>query len=297
MIKILLLASALLLLSCSDKLEQNPMLWEIKGKGLKATSYLFGTFHTRDKVINLIPNIVSNSIKKSRRFYSEIKMNKKSEMQIIRYSKLANPIALRKRLDPKTIMLIERYIKNIGSKINLKQLSRFKTWAIPLILSSQEDSIKYPNRKFMDEKLIDIAKKFKVKLAGLESIQEQLQHFEELSKKEQELLNVFSIKEMMDIKHKKSLVAWYKKGNIEGFFEIQNKFISKNPGFKELAKKLNIGLLEKRNKIFTRRINILLQDKPHFSYFFALGAGHLVGKSGILEQLKLLGYKVKKVNN
>lgn len=297
MIKILLLASALLLLSCSDKLEQNPMLWEIKGKGLKATSYLFGTFHTRDKVINLIPNIVSNSIKKSRRFYSEIKMNKKSEMQIIRYSKLANPIALRKRLDPKTIMLIERYIKNIGSKINLKQLSRFKTWAIPLILSSQEDSIKYPNRKFMDEGLIEIAKKFKVKLAGLESIQEQLQHFEELSKKEQELLNVFSIEEMMDIKHKKSLVAWYKKGNIEGFVEIQNKFISKNPRFKELTNKLNIGLLEKRNKIFTRRINILLQDKPHFSYFFALGAGHLVGKSGILEQLKLLGYKVKKVNN
>lgn len=272
------------------------MLWEIKSKDLQKPSYIFGTFHTKDKDINKLSYVVSSSLKNTQRFYSEIKMTKRNILLITRYTKLSKPIILSKRLKPKTITSISKYLKYIGSSLTVKELSIFKTWAISLILANQEEQLTYPNRLLMDERLINIAKKAKIKQAGLETAIEQLYYFEKLTKKEQELLIIFSIKQATETKYKQALIKWYKNGKTKGFFEIQKKFSPKDSQLKLLEEKLNKGLLIERNDRFTRRIDILLHSKPELSYFFAVGAGHLVGEEGLLTKLKIKGYKVRKVH-
>ena len=297
MIKLLALLHIILLTSCSNaSLECSPMLWKIEGKGLHNTSYIFGTFHTKDKSINMLPLVVVSSLQKVQRFYGEIQMTKRDIQLIARYTKLSSPLALHKRLKPKTISSISKYLKDISSSIKIKNLSIFKTWAISFILSNQEEQMTYPNRLFMDEKLANIAKRANIKQGGLETAVEQLLYFEKLTQKEQELLIILSIKQATDLKYKTALTKWYKRGEAKGFFEIQKKFRLQNIQLKKLEQILTYGLLTERNSRFVRRMDILLQNKVQHSYFFAIGAGHLAGEDGILAQLRLKGYKINRVH-
>jgi uncharacterized protein YbaP (TraB family) len=273
------------------------MLWKIEGHGLQKASYLFGTFHTRDRKINSLPSSVTTILKKTQRFYTEIKMSKRSTMSIQRYTKLTKAISLSKRLKPKTLHAIKKYLDKIGSSLTLRELSHFKTWAISLVLANQKEVISQKGDRFMDEILVDLAKSAHIQQAGLETPLEQLHYFEELTPAHQELLILSVIIQASDVRYEQTLTQWYQSGQTKGFFNIQKKFNTAHPNLQQLNQKLNKGLLTERNYHFSKQIDILLSHRPDLSYFFAIGAGHLVGSDGLLILLRLKGYKVTRVHS
>jgi len=272
------------------------MLWEITENGLKQPSYIFGTFHTRDPKINLLPSSVLATLSKTQRLYTEVPMNKKTTKEILHFSKMHHPLPLKQRLHPKTIKLLLHHLKKYRLPYTLQTLKAYKTWAITLILANQQEKTKYPNILFMDEKLVKISKTKHIKQAALETPTEQLKYFDTLSPSEQEQFLIHTFTQDNNTEYDNTLKDWYLKGEPKGFLALQEKFASQNPKQKKLDKLLIEGLLIERNRRFTRRINILLQNNSNMHYFFAIGAGHLSGDRGILNQLKHMGYKIKRVD-
>ncbi len=272
------------------------MLWEISGKQIKSPSYLFGTFHTRDPIINKLPTIVTSSLEQTQRLYTEIPMTNKSTGQILRFSKITHPTPLKHRLHPKTIKFLLKNLKEKELPYTLQTLKAYKTWAIALMLANNEEESKYPHSEFMDEVLVSYAKKKHIKQSALETPIEQLSFFDALPTilQEQLLLDTFNLQ--TNTAYTEALKAWYLKGESKGFSILQKHFSSSNPRQEKLDNTLNKGLLIERNARFTRRIDILLKHNTILSYFFALGAGHMSGKNGIVQGLKDLGYTIKKID-
>ena len=53
-------------------------------------------------------------------------------------------------------------------------------------------------------------------------------------------------------------------------------------------------LLDNRNKNWIGQLNLIMKKEP---VFIAVGAGHLVGKNGLIALLKAAGYTVKGLEN
>jgi len=291
--KILYAFILLSLYACTPTNTYSPMLWEITNTKLKKSSYLFGTFHTKDPSLNQLNPEVYTSLKKVQRLYTEFAMTPQNMQKIISFSKLKRAIALKKRLHSHTLKKIIHFLKKNRSKLTLKSLAKYKTWAIAIILSNQ--SVRN-NTPFMDENLVSYAKKKKIKTSGLESPKEQLAYFDTLSASLQEQLLLDTLKKETNQNYKNALITWYKKGKADGFLKLQKRFVSHNIKQKKLDKILIDTLLIKRNIRFARRIDILLKNHSKYTYFFAIGAGHMSGKQGIIQKLKDLGYSVKKVD-
>ena len=292
---LLLLLSFFMLSSANDLPVKHPMLWEITGDNLKNPSYLFGTFHTRDRNINKLHPSVLQALDHSHRLYTEITMTPKSSVEVLNFIKLQDPLLLEDRLELKTLELLSNYIKTSRSGLTLKTLSHFKTWGIALMLMNTEEG-NDPHALFMDERLVAYAKKQKIAQAGLETVNEQLSYFENLSKREQEQFLLDALEQKKNANYKEALKSWYQKGCAKGFFALQQRFASDDPKQQQLDKKLIEGLLTQRNSRFINRIGLIFQKKFPQTYFFAIGAGHLSGEEGLLKRLEELGYRVKKVN-
>jgi uncharacterized protein YbaP (TraB family) len=272
------------------------MLWEISGNNIQKNSYIFGTFHTRDPNINKLPNIVISTLSQTQRLYTEIAMTHKSTNKILHFSKAIHPIPLKQRLHPKTIKILLKHLKTHKIPYTLNSLKVYKTWSIALMISNYAENTLYPNTEFMDENLASYAKDKHIKQVGLESPIEQLKYFDMLPSSLQEQLLLDTLAQDENDAYADALKAWYIKGTEKGFFAIQEEFISNNPKQQKLDKVLNEGLLIERNSRFLRRIDILLQSSARLSYFFAIGAGHMSGDKGIIQGLKRLGYRVKKLD-
>ena len=297
MIKLFYTIGLLVLLSaCNQNTGYSPMLWEISGKQLEVPSYIFGTFHTKDPTINTFPSSVLIALNKSQRLYTEIPMSDKSTKEVLLFSKMPHPLALKLRLHPKTIKLLLKHLKKNKLPYTMRTLKPFKTWAIALILSNHKEKTNYPNRLFMDEKLVLAAQKKHIKQVALETPVEQLNYFDILSSSQQEQLLVDTLTQHDNSNYENALKSWYTQGEKKGFFAIQTRFASQNPKQQKLDTILRQGLLLERNLRFTRRIDILLQNKTKLRYFFAIGAGHMSGEKGIIRNLKRLGYSIKKIN-
>jgi len=295
MIKIFYTFTLLILSACSQNYTDRPMLWKITGNSLQTPSYLFGTFHTKDLDLGRLHPVVLTSLSKTQRLYTEIPLTSKSNKKIISYSRLKHPVLLKKRLHPKTIKLLLKYLISHKLPYTLKSLKPFKTWAITLMLE-QDPKNMHSKALFMDEKLAAYAKMKHIKRAGLETPKEQLRYFNKLNKTQAELFLYSTLTQKNSSAYEKALASWYQKGEEKGFYTIQKQFTSKDKKQQKFDKLLIKGLLTERNKRFIRRINILLQNSPKLSYFFAIGAGHMSGKSGLVQKLRALGYKISKVN-
>ena len=61
---------------------------------------------------------------------------------------------------------------------------------------------------------------------------------------------------------------------------------------KPLWKKLRVKLLEERNVLMTQRA---LAQASNQSVFIAVGAAHLAGESGFINQFRQAGYKLSRI--
>ena len=298
MTKILLSLILLFLHACSQTPvnDNSPMLWEISGNGLKSPSYLFGTFHTRDKDINTLASSVYNALKTSQVLYTEIPMSLSSQQEVTSFTKLKKAHPLEKRLNTKTLRHLNRYLEETHSAFKLFHFNPYKTWAIALILANQEDEILNPDTPFMDEQLVEIAKKYRIEHQGLETPLEQLLYFDSLTQTEQVLFLTDMLDQIEDKEYTDALITWYKQGKASGFTTLQKKFESSNLKQQALDIKLLEGLLYERNVRFEHRILMLLRSKAELSYFFAIGAGHLSDELGLVSRLNSAGYTLKKLN-
>ena len=139
----------------------------------------------------------------------------------------------------------------------------------------------------IDKHFIDKAKKDKKTLLALESIDEQMALLSKDDKEYQDKLLRYTMESMHEIEPMlESMFRSWKKGDAKN---IEKMFLQSMQDDKELHE-IYDELITKRNKKMTKKIlNYLKEDK---NYFVVVGAGHVVGRGGIVDLLQKRGYKV-----
>ena len=293
--RILLFLSLLSILSFANE-ARVIMLWKIEHSNLANPSFLFGTYHSRDKEINDLPRKVLQVLESTQTLYTETTMTKKSHESIQDFMQASHLLPLRKRLSSSTYKHLQEHINSEDIPLAEHQLSLFKTWAIALLLTNYAESKTNPQVLFMDERLVKSAKERSIPSLGLETPEEQLIYFNILTSQEQELLLIDSMNQAKNDPYSKALKKWYIKGELQGFSALQDSFKDKDPHINALDDKLLDSLLTERNTRFLERIHLILQKHPKENYFFAVGAGHLAEKNGLIQALRNKGYRINKVN-
>ena len=293
--RILFFISLISVLSCA-KDARGIMLWEIAHSSLAKPSYLFGTYHSRDKELNKLPPKITRLLLTTQALYTETDLTKKSQEIVQNLMQSPNLLPLKKRLSPSTYKRLQHHIKKSHIPFTEQTLRTYKTWAIAILLTHYNESTTNAQTLFMDERLVHHATQNAMVSLGLETPKEQLSYFDLLSSQEQELLLLDSMNQIEDTQYTKALKEWYVKGEISGFNALQKRFEDRDPQIRLLDEKLFASLLTERNFRFLKRIDTILQNNPQKNFFFAIGAGHLAEDNGLISLLRKKGYRISKID-
>ncbi|HYG51378.1 MAG TPA: TraB/GumN family protein [Flavobacteriales bacterium] len=260
--------------------DDKSLLWEISGKGLKQPSFLYGTIHLQDKRVFAFDKTVSRIFDTCKAYAMEVNMDEVDKLAMAKSIMLEKP--LDEILEPGKYALLDSLMRvrtgdGMGIYKNLKPFFM----AGELIKAYEHQDMAFP----LDIELFNKAKKEKMKVVGIEKMEEQL-----------EAVNKMTIEEQADMVIE-GLKDWNKSQ------ELYNKMIKVylNQDIAQMAVLMNdttlpasfqTALLTDRNKVMAARIDKIVQEQPTFN---AVGAGHLYGNDGVIELLRKKGYTVRPV--
>ncbi|MGC4037345.1 MAG: TraB/GumN family protein [Chitinophagaceae bacterium] len=259
------------------------LLWRITGNGLSKPSYLYGTMHLEDKRLFYFGDSLYRSLEQVEGFTMEVNLREaidsilnktfqKSEEEFL------NRDGKRDRLKDtkKKKVLVDSLFSNVkkGDKESKRQLEKMRREQVDNVMRMDMPT-------FVDAYLYGIAKRQRKIIGAVEDVQDQLGLLDELGNKldtsdflaTDEKLR-FTMEDMA-----KSYMA-QDLNRIEDFSK------------RGMPEQLQDKMFRQRNIKMARRMDSL--SHIH-SFFFAVGAGHLPGDSGVINLLKRNGFTVEPV--
>lgn len=269
-------------LSFSQELEKS-LLWKISGNGLKHESYLFGTIHiTCDATLD---ENTLKALENTKQLYLELDMDEKSmQMQMMKYMMMKDGVKLSTLLNADDFKTVDEFLKK-NINMSAKMFDSFKPFMITTMLYPKMLDCPFQS---VESELMKVTKEQNEEVFGLETVEDQMKVFDNISYEIQAEELVKTAKSGLD-KDKVELTKMmeiYKSKDIEGMLKMMddsdNKITSENQDV----------LLNNRNKNWIPIIIKTIKDKPTF---FGVGAGHLAGEEGVIKLLRKQGYKVEAV--
>jgi uncharacterized protein YbaP (TraB family) len=150
----------------------------------------------------------------------------------------------------------------------------------------------------LDAILFTKAKNAGKEVGGIETVDEQMKLFDVFSKEEQIAMLTATLDDMEKArKEGRSPLAELQKAYLSGDLDVLDKTL--NEWMQGLDPKLLASFMEvlfhKRNQAMAERIGAKVKAAPDKSQFFAIGAGHLLGDTGVLKLLEKQGLKLTRV--
>ena len=261
----------------------NTLLWEISGKELIKPSYLFGTYHFADKGFVDTMKVLNEKLAAADVIVGEVIMDQTMALKLMPFMLMKNN-TLDQLLSEKEYLLVDNYLKKLG-KYNIKMFNTFSPMALQtFILQFTSPKTFTATNPAIDQYFQDYSKENKKELIGLETIEEQgVALFSSSLQRQKEMLVKFIKQEKKNKKVAEKLYTDYISQNLTATEKTFAKLDDFTP---EEADRL----LKNRNEKWLQKLPKLMQNK---SLFIAVGAGHLVGKDGLITRLKAMGYEVK----
>jgi hypothetical protein len=278
----LLFAILFLIFFQNLKAQNNSLLWEVTGKDLKETSYLYGTFHVRDERVFRFGDSVMVKFNSCKAMAGEIQMDSLNPMERARELMMPSDTTLEMLLTPEQYKMVKQKAKEklgfLAAAID--KIKPIFTSALITEMDTDADST-----EALDSYLQKIARVKKMKVFGIESVEEQFA-----------AINKISLKEQADMLYK-SLTEEAKQDTIlNQMFEVylaqdldrMENLLKES----EMTDVMNQSLIIHRNYVMAERIENVIHDQ---STFIAIGTAHLVGKEGLIQLLRNKGYQVRPV--
>ncbi|MCH2022598.1 MAG: TraB/GumN family protein [Saprospiraceae bacterium] len=259
------------------KKNKHTLLWEISGKELKETSYLFGTMHVRDKKAFRGIEFLQDCILNCDAFAAEFDLQDASHRKFHLAARIPKKKSLEDFLNPRIYKKLDKLVKR---ETNCP-LDDFK-YSSPIILFNvlSESQFGKDNNMPLDNSLFKFAEQNEKTLLGLESFQAQINIFSKVDMKEQcRYLKRMTTNFNRFRKELQKSAELYIKGDIQKLVKNAKKSIGSMR--KILLYDRNITMAEK-----------FISYASEQRLFAAIGAGHLGGEKGVLRLLKLKGYKI-----
>ncbi len=266
--------------------DNNTLLWEVSGKGLTKSSFLFGTFHLMCKDDINFSNPLKAAVGNAEKIYMEMDMDDPAVM--------LGGMMLMTMKDGKTL-------KDFYTEDEFKKLNQFFKDSLHMPLALMQ-SIKpfflmamlYPKMmpckkvSGVEEELMKLAKINKKEILGLETMEFQSAVFDSIPYQEQATELLKSIDSMAAYtKYFDTMVNVYKNQQLAVMETLFNKSEFGMQEHQDI-------LLDSRNKNWVNQLKNIMKKE---SVFVAVGAGHLPGDNGLINLLKKEGYTVRPLFN
>ena len=254
-------------------------LWKITGNGLTKPSYIYGTIHLQDKALFNLGDSIYSAIEKTDGFSLEInpveildslikKIDENDESPLVKD-------LFKDEAYKKVMKQIEKKYKVKADKLTLKKLYKYSTNKFT------ETNPKEKMQTFMDMYLYNIAMRQSKTFAALENVSDQMGLMNNFTSDNiEKLINQDSI---LEINYADRLKSIYIKKDLTGL----NKMLEK-----DYSASFNDIFLTKRNIKMVNRIDSICKMR---TAFYAFGAAHLPGDSGIIKLLQNKGYNVEPI--
>lgn len=282
--------------------DNNSLLWQISGKGLKTPSYLYGTIHLIPKADFFVTPSTREALLRSQQVTFEIdvkdmtnpmkllgllgKLKMTGNQKICDFLTQDECTQLKKKLEAKGIpfAMFERtkplFLSSLVSGEDTEGGDKNVFGGSGKTVSYELEFMKIVNEE--NKKIKD--KNLKKQTSGLETIELQMAIFDSIPYTEQAKMLLQAINSKEDSKGSfQQLVSLYKTQNVEAMSELMQ---SEEAGIGNYQN-LFIG---KRNRTWIPQMATLMQQK---TVFFAVGAGHLGGTEGVIKLLREAGYTVQ----
>lgn len=260
----------------------NSLLWKIEGKNLKTPSYLMGTIHILPQKDFFLSEVMKQALANTQQVVLELDMDDPAMgMTMLQNASMNDGNTLDKLLSTEDYQKLDTLIKKstgVGAEV-------FNKWQPMLVASVVMQQMMDNQIASYEMTLVRLAQEAQKEVKGLEGIQEQTEAMATIPYPQQakylsELLNDFDKQKALFGK----MVELYKSQNINALLDYM---IEQSGGID-----FSTVLLNERNHKWIPKIALLAAEKPTF---FAVGAGHLPGKDGVLALLRKAGYRVTAV--
>lgn len=287
-LKILSLIALLAVMPASGQL-----LWKVSGNGTKGSSYIFATHHIAPVSVLDSINGLNDALNSVDAVYGEIDMaeitSPSAEQVILAFAKAPADSSLTKIMTKEQIDTVNSVLaKYTGGMARVQQMDILKPAMVSTQIAMLQSMVEFP--EYNGKEQLDMAVQKRGKEAGkpikaFETMDEQLAILmcDPIAAQLDDLMRTART-DAESAKLARRLAEAYRSGNLE---EIEALMFLPEIGMtRDNAERL----LYRRNDRWIDTLQKILPDK---TVFVAVGAGHIIGERGLLNQLKRLGYTVE----
>lgn len=265
--------------------DQPGLLWKIEGNGIQP-SYIFGTMHILSQEDFSISDEVKTSFGNSEQVVMELDMdNPNMQTQMMQHVQMKKGTTLDQFLSEEEMKQLDAELKSImGDRVSVRM---FNTW-MPAMTASSFLFIKAIEGQpaSFEMTFTQMAKQQNKEVLGLETIEEQLNLFHDIAYQEQASMLKDYLNNPEEVKSEfNKMASLYLEADIDDLYQFVNDQTNATAMDPDV-------LIDQRNKNWIPKIGELAKNQ---STFFAVGAGHLGGKKGVINLLKEAGYTVSPV--
>ncbi len=283
----LLLFNLLALSAFSQQEKENTLLWKVSGNGLSKPSYIYGTMHLLCADDAGLSDNMVHALENCDEVYFEVDLNNLFDMLgAVGKMKMKGDTTLRDLLTEAEYQKVKNYFETKSSMLPFSMLESMK----PMLASAtlDEGSIHCDNTVMMEQVIMQKAKEYNKKIHGLETMAYQAGLLDSIPYKLQaaELVKYIDSAGSSD-KEMEEMTKAYRDQDLNKMEQMMIDTDAGMSGFTDI-------LVYHRNLNWVKKLKILMPDK---SVVVAVGAGHLPGEKGVLNQLRLQGFTVTPMNN
>lgn len=286
LVKSLALTASLLLTGHLMADNGKPDLWKVEQNG--NASYIFGSIHLGSEDMYPLSKAVKGAYNNTNTLVVEIDLKPGDEVKMVplvqKYG-LDLAVPLEKRLSTKTLAIYKKVC--MEKSLPCEQFAPFKAWLLSAQLSVMSmQQLGYKEGLGIDKHFLALAHQSKKDVISLETAESQFQVLGGFNQQQQEMMLVESLQAK-----KEDFVglfnAW-KTGDDKSLISMFLKDIDR-PGAREMYN----ALFDDRN--FKMVAKIAKNISANKSLFVVVGAGHVVGKNGLVDLLTKKGFKLTQI--
>ena len=267
-----------LFLTLSIGANENSIFWELESPEGKQI-FIFGSIHVDDNRVVDFSDSVNNAMKKSDLFVSET-------------NNVNNLKALEGLGGEYNTYLSDEDFQKISELSDFHSIEtefaiKLKPWLLGFIFSSPQAM-----NPFSQDNLLKVAaSNYGLASKGLETVDEHYSVLDTLSPEDQFqiLKNVLNLSEVDKEKNYQLMIKTYLTFDLNKILNVDEE-ITKSIVPEKVWSSVKSELIHKRNKLFFNRLLILAKKNV---LFVAVGASHLAGDDGLLQQFFQAGFKKK----
>ena len=261
---------------------ENALLWQVSGKGLASPSYVYGTIHIICKEDFQFSATLKEKFREAKNIYLELDMDDPNMMMKMASLSIMKGKSMKDLMSPEDYSFLTAYVKD---SLGMPMMLFNKMKPITLMSLLYTKALPCSASESYEQTMVAMAKQQKKDIRGLEKIEDQMGVFDKIPDSVEAKMILDMIRQMPEQKKQfAQMVDAYKKEDLKSL----SNAMSESPewkGFEDI-------MLSNRNKNW---IPVMEGAMKESTTLFAVGAGHLYGKEGVIHLLRQAGYTVTPV--